>query len=96
VLIKEAIVTIGPQAFMAAEKLPDKIKGRLPCSSNLPNAHGTPHCGKRLRANGLSDNLIVHRKFPFGSIQVTEAAGRQSFRRAANGNQGTKDCASPA
>jgi len=66
VLIKEAIVTIGPQTFIAAEKLPDKIKSRLPCSSNLPNAYAAPHCGKRLRANGLSDNLIVHRKFPFG------------------------------
>jgi hypothetical protein len=45
VMVKEAIMTVDPQAFMAAEKLPDKIKGRLPRSSNLPSWHAAAHCG---------------------------------------------------
>ena len=63
VVVNEAIVTVGPQAFMLAEKLPDKIKRRLSCSPNFPNAHAAPHCGERLRADGVGDDLIVHRKF---------------------------------
>src|SRR4051794_40202664 len=64
-MVKEAIMTVGPQSFMAAEKLPDKGKRRLPCSPNLTNAHAGSHCGKRLLADAFSNELIVHRKFPF-------------------------------
>src|SRR2546429_9418655 len=62
VVVKEAIMTVGPQAFMAAEKLPDQIKRRLPCSPNVPNAHAAPYCGERLRADGFGDNLVIYRK----------------------------------
>src|SRR5947199_10746288 len=65
VVVKEAIMTVDPQAFMAAEKLPDKIKRRLPCLPNLANAYVASHCGYRLRADGFGDNLIIHRKSPF-------------------------------
>src|SRR3989442_11718361 len=63
-VVKKAIMTVGPQAFMAAEKLPDKIKRGLPCSPNVPNAQAAPYCGERLRADGLGDNLIVHQRLP--------------------------------
>src|SRR5947207_6766022 len=62
VVVKETIMSVGPQAFMAAEKLPDKIKRRLPCSTDLPNAHAASHCGERLRPHAFNDNLIIHRK----------------------------------
>src|ERR1700752_4975683 len=65
VVVKEAIMTVGPEAFMVAEKLPDNIKCRLPCSPNVPNAQATPHCGERLRPDGFGDNVIIHRKFRF-------------------------------
>jgi hypothetical protein len=48
VMVKEAIMTIGPEAFVAAEKLPDQVKRRLPFSPNVPSAHATAYCGKRL------------------------------------------------
>ena len=58
-------MTVGAEAFMAAEKLPDSVKRWFPCSANVPNTHAASHCGERLRADGLSDNLIVHREFRF-------------------------------
>ena len=36
VMVKKAIMTVGPQAFMAAEKLPDKIKRRSSMLSKPP------------------------------------------------------------
>src|SRR5262245_37139914 len=57
VMVQEAIMTVGPQAVLAAEKLPDKIKCRLPCAPDLPDAHVAPHGGKRLRDDGLRDDL---------------------------------------
>src|SRR5262245_2837782 len=60
VVVKEAIMTVRPEAFMTAEKLPHKIKRRLPCSPNISNAHVTPDCGERLRADALGDNVIIH------------------------------------
>src|SRR6266404_7801651 len=62
VVVKEAIMTVGPQAFMAAEKLPDKIKRRLPSSPNVPNAQAAPHGGERLGADSFCYNLIIHRR----------------------------------
>ena len=56
---QEAIMTVGPQAFMAAEKLPDKIKRRLPCSPNVTYAQAAPHCGERLRPDAFGDNVIT-------------------------------------
>src|SRR5947207_15868024 len=63
VVVNEAIMTVGPQAFMAAEKLPDNIKRRPPCSPNVPNAHVTPHRGQRLRAYSPGHNVILHSRF---------------------------------
>src|SRR5438552_19003312 len=65
VVVKKAIMTVGPQAFMAAEKLPDKIKRRLPCSPNVSNAQAAPHGGERLGADSFCYNLIIHRRFAF-------------------------------
>src|SRR5207244_8550614 len=79
VVVKEAIMTVGPQAFMAAEKLPDKIERRLPCSPSVPNAHAAPYCGERLRPDAFGDNVIIHRKFPFSlQFRATEAAEQLS------------------
>jgi hypothetical protein len=64
VVIKEAIMTVGPQAFMATEKLPDKIKRRLPCSSNVSDEHTPPHCREELRTDGFCDDLISCQRFP--------------------------------
>src|SRR5947207_11453459 len=90
VVVKEAIMTVGPQAFMAAEKLPDKIKRRLPCSPNVPNAYVTPHRGQRLRAYSPGHNLILHRRFRFkfnlnnwSCRTVLDAAARINARFAA-------------
>src|SRR5438552_118041 len=92
VVVKKAIMTVGSQAFMAAEKLPDKIKRRLPCFPNVPNAHVTPYCGERLRADGLSDNLILPQRLPlhlfkFGqrklsNVRVDAAARIHSIRNS--------------
>jgi hypothetical protein len=65
VVVKEAIMTVGPQAFMATKKLPDKIKRRLPCFPNVPYAQAPPDCGERLRTDVFGDHLIIHSKFPF-------------------------------
>jgi len=61
-VVKEAIMTVGPQALMSAEKIPDKIKRWLPCFPHVPKMYTALHCGERLRADGLSYNLIVHHK----------------------------------
>src|SRR5438067_2054640 len=60
VVVEKAIMTVGPQAFMLAEELPDKVKRRLPCCPNFPNAHAAPHRRERLRLDTLGDNLIAH------------------------------------
>ena len=59
-MVKKAIMTIGPEVFMTVEKLPDEVKCWLPRSANVHPVHSAPHCRERLRADGLSDNLIVH------------------------------------
>ena len=53
VVVKEAIMTVGPKAFLLAEKLPDKIKRRLPCFSNVRNVQAAAHRGERLRPDAL-------------------------------------------
>src|SRR5690349_15933480 len=64
VMVKKAIMTISSKAFMLPQKIPDKVKRRLPCSTNLPDAHMTSHRGERLRVDRLSYNLISHRVMP--------------------------------
>jgi hypothetical protein len=60
--IDEAIMSVGSQAFMAAEKLPDQIKRRLPDAANVSTERASPDRSERLRADGLGDNLIIHRR----------------------------------
>jgi len=62
-VVNEAIMTVGPETFMMAEKLPDNIKRRLPCSPNVRTTQAAPHCGERLRPDAFGDNVIIHRKF---------------------------------
>lgn len=59
VVVEEAIMTVGAQALMAAEALPDKIKRRLPYSPDVANAQAASHCGERLRHDVFGDNLII-------------------------------------
>jgi hypothetical protein len=70
-MVKEAIMPLGSQPFMAAEELPDEIKRRLPDAANVSTQRAPPHRGERLRADGFCDNLTIHRKvrslfFQFG------------------------------
>ena len=77
VVVKKAIMTVGPQTLMAAEKLPDKIKRRFPRAPNVSDEHAPLHCRKKLRTDGFGDDLITHRRFPlFAFIWATEAAER--------------------
>jgi hypothetical protein len=59
-MVEEAIMPVGSQAFMAAEELPDEIKRRLPDTANVSTERSPSHRDKRLRADGFSDNLIIH------------------------------------
>src|SRR5262252_1966380 len=61
-MVEEAIMPVGSQAFMAAEELPDEIKRRLPDAANVSTERSPPHRGERLRADGFGDNLIIHLK----------------------------------
>jgi len=54
---------VGPQALVSSEELPDEIKSRLPGAANVSREHASPHRGERLRADGFSDHLIIHRGF---------------------------------
>src|SRR5262249_11811389 len=65
-----------PQAFMAAEELPDEIKRRLPDAANVSTERAPPRRGERLRADGFGDNLIIHRRFPLYSFNL----GNESYR----------------
>jgi hypothetical protein len=71
-MVKEAIMTIDPQTFIAAEKFPDKIKRRLPCSADVPNAQAALYCGERLPNDPFGDNVIIHRKFPFWPLILAQ------------------------
>src|SRR5215831_968430 len=59
-LIEEAIMPVCTQPGMTSEKFPDKIESRLPRVANLSNQHAPAHRRERLRADSLSNNLIVH------------------------------------
>src|SRR5262245_14088817 len=69
-MVEEAIMPIDSQAFMAAEKLPDEIKRRLPDAANVSTERAPPHRGERLRADRFGDNLIIHRRFPLYSFNL--------------------------
>ena len=59
-MIEEAIMPVGSQAFMTAEELPYEIKCRLPDAANVSTKRALSHRGERLRADGFCDNLIIH------------------------------------
>jgi hypothetical protein len=59
-MVEEAVMPVGSQAFMAAEELPDEIKRRLPDAADVSTERSPPHRGKRLRADCFGDNLIIH------------------------------------
>src|SRR5215510_2502005 len=59
-MVEEAIMPVGSQAFMAAEELPDEIKRRLPDAADVSTERSPPHRGERLRADSFGDNLIIH------------------------------------
>jgi hypothetical protein len=59
-MVEEAIMPVGSQAFMAAEELPDEIKRWLPDAANVSTVRSPPHRGERLRTDGFGDNLIIH------------------------------------
>jgi hypothetical protein len=75
-MVEEAIMAVGSQAFMAAKELPDEIKRRLPDAANVSTERAPPHRGERLRADGFSDNLTIHRKFALYSFNL----GNESCR----------------
>jgi hypothetical protein len=78
-MVKEAIMPVGSQVFMAAEELPDEIKRRLPDAANVATERAPPHCGERLRAHGFGNNLIIHQGSLFTlSIWATKAVERLS------------------
>jgi len=73
-MVKEAIMAVGSQSFMAAKELPDEIKRRLPDAANVSTERTPPHRGERLCADGFGDNLTTHRGSLFTlSIWVTKA-----------------------
>src|SRR3989441_5655442 len=78
-MVEEAIMPVGSQAFMAAEELPDEIKRRLPDAANVSTERAPPHRGERLRADGFGDNLIIHQRFPLYSFNL----GNESCRTLA-------------
>jgi hypothetical protein len=62
-MVEEAIMRVGSQAFMAAKELPDEIERRLPDAANVSTERAPPHRGERLGADGFSDNLTIHQRF---------------------------------
>ena len=74
-MVEEAIMPAGSQAFMVAEELPDEIKRRLPDAANVSTERTPPHCGERLRADGFGDNLIIHVFFVLKSLLNLAAFG---------------------
>src|SRR5262245_42568672 len=75
-MVEEAIMPVGSQAFMAAEDLPDEIKRRLPDAANVSTERAPPNRGERLGADGFGDNLIIHRRFLLYSFNL----GNESCR----------------
>jgi hypothetical protein len=63
-MIEETIVSVGSQAFMTTQKLPYKIKRRLPGAPDVGDAHSPAHRRELLRTDGFGDDFIVHRRFP--------------------------------
>jgi hypothetical protein len=85
-MIEEAIMPVGSQAFMAAKELPDEIKRRLPDAANVSTERAPSHRGERLGADGFSDNLTIHRRcslYSFNlaneSCRTVELTGRREF-----------------
>jgi hypothetical protein len=81
-MIEEAIMSVGSQAFMATEELPNEIKRRLPDAANVSAESAPPHRGERPRADGFGDNLIIHRRFPLYSFNLGNESCRTSWRSA--------------
>jgi hypothetical protein len=61
-MIDKAIVSVDAQAFVAAEELPNEIKRRFPDATNISTERASPDRSERLRADGPSNNLIIHRR----------------------------------
>jgi hypothetical protein len=59
-MVEEAIMPVGSQAFMVAEELPDEIKCRLPDAAYVSTERAPADRGERLRADRFGDNLIIH------------------------------------
>src|SRR5215813_1263338 len=59
-MVEEAIMPVGSQAFIATQELPHEIKCRLPDAANVSRERAPTHRSERLRADGLGDNLIIH------------------------------------
>lgn len=68
IMVEEAIMPVDAQALVASEKFPDEIQSRLPRARDVSHPHTPPHRGERLRAYGLSDDLIVHRSDVLNSV----------------------------
>jgi hypothetical protein len=87
-MVEEAIVAVGSQAFMSPEELPDEIKGRLPDAANVSTERAPPHRGERPCADGFGDNLTIHRRFALYSFNLGnescrtfELTGRREFNQ---------------
>ena len=59
VMVEETIVPVASQVLMASQKLPHKIKRRLPGGRNLAYAHTSAHRSEKLGGDRLSYNFIV-------------------------------------
>jgi hypothetical protein len=81
-VVDEAIMAVASQVLMAADKLPNEIKRRLPDAANVSTERAPPHCGEWLRADGFGHNLAIHRRLPLTlftlSIWGTKAVERWS------------------
>src|SRR5262249_14774228 len=60
VVIEKNVVAIGPQAWLAANELPDLVQGRPPGRANGAPRDLAPHRGQLPGNNGLQDDRDGH------------------------------------
>src|SRR4051812_1607612 len=59
VMVEKAIVPVASQVLMASQKLPHKIKRRLPRAANFAYTDTSSHRSEQLGVDRLSDNFII-------------------------------------
>src|SRR5262249_58767782 len=59
-MVEEAIIPVGSQAFIATQELPDEIKCRLPDAANVSRGRAPTHRSERLRADRPCDRPDIH------------------------------------